>query len=201
MKLYEALPNHVMVGRKKVKLDLDFRNVLRMLNTLERRDLMPDAREWIAIRCVCKRPVNGTLEAVKQLLFSETPTKKNSKRVTSFEQDAGLIRAAFRQVYGINLWKDKLHWLEFIELLHGIPDGNRYAETISIRVREMPEPTKYNLKEREALAKAKAAVALHLSDNEMEDNYQQGVMNIFNVLMRNAKEVKEECQMDGSNLK
>ena len=70
MKLYDRLPDHVMVGRKKVKLDLDFRNVLHMLETLERRDLLPDAREYIALRFICRKPVNGTLEAVKKLLFT-----------------------------------------------------------------------------------------------------------------------------------
>lgn len=200
MKLYEKLPDHVMVGRKKVKLDLDFRNVLRMLETLERRDLMPDAREYIAVRFICRKPVNGTLEAVKKLLFPDAP-KSSGKKVTNFEQDADLIRAAFRQVYGINLWTAKLHWLEFTELLHGIPDGNRYADTISIRVREMPEPTKYNQKEREALAKAKAAVALKMTEEETESNYQQGVQNIFDFLLTNAKEVKKPCQTDGSSLK
>ena len=200
MKLYEKLPDHVMVGRKKVRLDLDFRNVLRMLETLERRDLMLDAREYIAVRFICKRPVKGTLEAVKKLLFPPAP-KNSGKKATSFEQDAPLIRAAFRQVYGINLWTDKLHWCEFTELLRGIPDGNRYAETINIRVREMPEPTKYNLKEREALAKAKAAVALKMTEEEAESNYQQGVQNIFDFLLTNAKEVKEPCRTDGSSLK
>ena len=199
MKLYERLPDHVTVGRKKVRLDLDFRNVLRMLETLERRDLMPEAREWIALRFICRRPVKGTLEAVKKLLFPGD-NKSGGKRVTSFDQDADLIRAAFRQTYGINLWTAKLHWCEFAELLRGIPDGNRYAETVNIRAREMPEPTKYNAKEREALAKAKAAVALKLTDEEAENNYQQGVQNIFDFLMTNAKEVKP-CQTDGSSLK
>ena len=142
MKLYDRLPDFVTVGKKRVKVDLDFRNVLRMMETLQRDDLMPEAREWIAVRCVCKHPIKGTLDAVKQLLFSE-PVKKDAKRVTSFEQDAGLIRAAFRQTYGINLWTDKLHWLEFTELLAGVPEGTRYCETIGIRVREMPEPTKW----------------------------------------------------------
>ena len=200
MKLYERLPDSVMVGRKKVKLDLDYRNVLRMLETLQRDDLLPDAREWRAVRCVCRKPVNGTLEAVKKLLFPDTP-KATGKRVTSFEQDADLIRAAFRQVYGINLWTDRLHWLEFIELLHGIPDGNRYAETISIRVREMPEPTKYNRKEREWLAKAKVSVALRMTEKEEKENYQRMVQNIFHILLPNAKEVKKECQTDVSSLK
>lgn len=199
MKLCERLPDHVMVGKKKVRLDLDFRNVLRMMETLGRDDLMPDARDWQAVRCVCRRPRPGTLDAVKKLLF-KPGGGGSGKKVTSFEQDAELIRAAFRQVYRINLWTDRLHWFEFTELLHGIPEGSRYSETIGIRVREMPSPTKYNAKEREWLAKAKAAVALKMTDREIEDQYNRDVQNIFHVLLPHAKEV-EPCQTDGSSLK
>lgn len=199
MKLYERLPDSVTVGRKRVRLDLDFRNVLRLLDTMKRDDLMPEARDWIAVRCVCRHPVPGTLQAVKELLFSNPP-KNDGKRVTSFEQDAGLIRAAFRQVYGIDLWRDKLHWCEFTELLQGIPEGNRYAETIGIRVREMPEPTKWNAKEREWLARAKASVALKRTEKEIEEDYQQSVKNVFDAILPHAKEVKP-CLTDGSSLK
>ena len=200
MKLYDHLPDSVMVGKKRVKLDLDFRNVLRLLDSLARDDLMPEAKEWIAARCVCKRPVAGTLKAVEELLFADPP-KNSGKRITSFEQDAPLIRAAFRQVYGIDLWRDKLHWFEFTELLQAIPDGNRYAETIGIRCREMPAPNKWNAKEREWLAKAKAAVALKRTEKEIADDYERSVREIFNALLPFAKEVNEECQTDASSLK
>ena len=200
MKLFESLPDSVMVGRKKVRLDLDFRNVLRLMDTLARDDLMPDAKEWLAVKCVCKRPVPGTLAEVRKLLFADPP-KGDGKRVTSFEQDAPLIRAAFRQVYGINLWKDKLHWFEFAELLHGIPEGNRYAETIGIRVREMPTPTKYNAKEREWLARATASVALKRTDKEIEEDYQQSVKNVFAALLPHAKKEVKPCLTEESNLK
>ena len=199
MKLHERLPDFVMVGRKKVKLDLDFRNVLRMMETLERADLLPEAREWVALRCICRKPVKGLLEAVKPLLF-ENSKKANGKRVTSFTQDAGLIRAAFRQCFGIDLWRDKLHWLEFRELLSAIPEGNRYAETIGIRVREMPEPTKWNLKERQWLAQAKASVALELTEEERQKQYEQGVADLFRALLPHAKEVKP-CQTEELSLK
>jgi hypothetical protein len=199
MKLYERLPDSVIVGRKRVKLDLDFRNVLRLMETLQRDDLMPEARDWLAVKCVCRKPVKGTLQAVKELLFKDPP-KGDGKRVTSFEQDAGLIRAAFRQVYGINLWTDSLHWIEFTELLQGIPEGNRYMETIGIRVREMPEPTKWNAKERAWLAKAKASVALNRTEQELEADYQRDVKSVFDALLPRAKEVKP-CLTEGSNLK
>lgn len=192
MKLYERLPDHVTVGRKRIRVDLDFRNVLRLLETLQRDDLMPEAREWLAVRCVCRRPVDGALNAVRQLLFSEPPKENSGERVTSFEQDAGLIRAAFRQTYGINLWTEKIHWFEFVELLRGVPEGTRYMETIGIRVREMPAPTKYNLKEREWLAKAKKSVALQLTEKEINEKYQAGVRSVFHALLPIAKEVNKD---------
>lgn len=192
MKLHERLPDSVMVGKKRVKLDLDFRNVLRMMEILARDDLMPEARDWNALRCICKHPKPGTLVEVKKLLFANPP-KNDGKRVTSFEQDAGLIRAAFRQVYGIDLWRDRLHWFEFSELLQGIPEGNRYAETIGIRVREMPEPTKWNAKERAWLMEAKQRVAIKRTDEEIANDYQRDVKNVFDALLPFArKEVTED---------
>jgi hypothetical protein len=130
----------------------------------------------------------------------EDSKKQTGKRVTSSTQDAGLIRAAFRQCYGIDLWRDKLHWLEFRELLNAIPEGNRYAETIGIRVREMPEPTKWNLKERQWLAQAKASVALEISEEERQQNYEQSVADLFHALLPHAKEVKP-CQTEELSLK
>ena len=186
MKLFERLPDFIMVGRKRVRLDLDFRNVLRLMDILAREDLLPDAKEYLAAKCVCRKPVPGMMPELKKLLFPNPP-KNDGKRVTSFEQDAPLIRAAFRQVYGINLWKDSLHWFEFSELLQGIPEGNRYAETIGIRVREMPAPTKWNAKEREWLARAKASVALKRTEKEIAEDYQQSVKNIFDALLPHAK--------------
>ena len=192
MKLQDSLPDSVIVNGKRVRLDLDFRKVLRMIETLERSDLMPEARDYLAIRCICRHPKPGTLDAVKKLLFTH---KRNAdgKKLTSFEQDASLIRAAFRQTYGIDLYRDRLHWIEFTELLQGIPEGTRFAETVSIRAREMPSPTKYNAKEREWLAKAKSAVALEIPEEERMKNYNRDVLNIFAALEARAKEVKRDA--------
>ena len=94
-----------------------------------------------------------------------------------------MIRSAFRQEYGIDLFREKLHWLEFKELLQNLPDGNRYEEVIGIRARPLPAPTKYNAKEREWLMKAKQSVALHLTEQEQEKKYDADVGKIFAGLM------------------
>ena len=90
-----------------------------------------------------------------------------------------MIRAAFRQAYGIDLYRDRVHWMEFQALLAALPEGSRYSEVLGIRAREMPPATKYNQAEREWLAKAKAACALEMSDDERERAYAEGVKSVF----------------------
>lgn len=184
MKLQDTLPNGVTVDGRFYKMDFDFRNVLRMMDELDRDDVMPEARAYNAIKCLTNRPKNvpKVLEAVKGLLFQEKP-KKDAQKVTDFVQDAGMIRAAFRQAYGIDLYRDRLHWIEFSEMLNAIPEGSRYAEVVGIRVRPMPAPTKWNAQEREWLMKAKADVAIHLSEKEQAKKYQEDVAKVFSGLM------------------
>ena len=183
MKLQDRLPDGVTVDGRFYRLDLDFRNVLHMMDELTREDVMPEAREYNALRCLTRRPrnVSKVLAAVRDLLF-EKPPKRDSPRVTDFVQDAGMIRAAFRQAYGIDLYRDRLHWLEFRELLNAIPEGSRYSEVVGIRARPIPPATKWNAEERSWLLKAKADVALHLTDEEQAKKYSEDVGKVFSAL-------------------
>lgn len=189
MKLQDRLPDGVTVDGGFYRLDFDFRNVLKMMETLARDDLMPDAREYRALKCLTRHPrnVSKVLAAVRALLF-EKPPKADAKKVTDFVQDAGLIRAAFRQEYGIDLYREKLHWIEFRELLNAIPEGNRYSEVIGIRVRPIPSPTKWNGEERAWLIKAKADVSLDMSEEEQREKYQRDVAGIAAALLAWAGE-------------
>ena len=188
MKLQDRLPQGVEVDGKFYKLDFDFRKVFQMIEILDRDDMLPEAKAYKALCCLCKRPKNSfkVLGAVKALLF-KAPRKTGGQRVTDFIQDAGLIRAAFRQAYGIDLYRDRLHWIEFTELMNALPEGSRYAEVIGIRARPMPEPTQWNKKEREWLMQAKADVALELSEDEIAEEYKRGVANLAALLKTMAK--------------
>lgn len=189
MRLQDRLPDGVTVDGKFYKLDFDFRNVLRMIEELGRDDIIPEARSWRAVHCLTKHPKNEdkVLDAVQKLLFDEPP-KKDAQKVTDFEQDAGLIRAAFRQSYGIDLYRERLHWIEFTELLNAIPEGSRFSEVVGIRARPLPSPTKWNAEEREWLMKAKANVALHMSESDRDKQYQKDVANIAAALMAWSKQ-------------
>ena len=190
LRLQERLPETVTVRGKRWRLDMEFRNVLRMLDVMNREDLTPEARDYLAAGCLMpgrKKPprdageVRELLDAVKDVLFEKEPARKG-KKITSFEQDAGLIRAAFRQCYGIDLYRERLHWIEFSELLNGLPEGSRYSDVLGIRARPLPAPNKWNRQERENLMKAKAACALKLSGREAERDYSNTVADIFHVL-------------------
>lgn len=202
LKLFDRLPDSVTVDGKRYKCDFDFRNVLRMLDVMQRDDIYPDARDYLCARCCVKNVPNDASKlyaALCAVLFPETPTA-GGKRLTSYEQDAGLIRSAFRQVYHIDLFRDRVHWLEFVELMQYLPEGCRYEETIGIRARPMPAATKYNAKEREWLLKAKQSVALHLNEREQVQKYDKDVSGVFAGIMgmiqkaeaaENAAEKKE----------
>lgn len=194
MKLFERLPEGVTVGGRFYKCDFDFRNVLRMLEIMQRDDLVPDARDYVCVKCVIRRKMRlktavKVYPVLSDLLFGKPPEqgKNGAQRLTSFEQDAPLIRAAFRQVYGIDLFRDRLTWFEFTELLQGLPEGSRYEETVGIRARPLPAPTKYNAKEREWLIKAKASVALHLNEHEQAKKYDADAGRIFDGIMSMTK--------------
>lgn len=192
MKLQDRLPDALTVRGKKYRLKPDFRNVLDMLETLSRDDLIPEARNYQAARCVVKRPpkndaVCGELLDEFQKVFFPEAKKDTGKKLTSFEQDADLIRGAFRQEYGIDLYRARLHWMEFTCLLGCLPEGSRYTEIIGIRARPMPKPTRYNAEERRALAQAKASCAIRLSEKERERNLQAGLRRTAESLLALAK--------------
>lgn len=187
MKIYDGLPNSVTVNGKRIKLDLSWQNVLKMLDALSEEHLFPEAREYRAMKCVCKHPKDGMCSAVLELLgFGQD--KQERQRITDLDQDADMIRAAFMQTYGINLYRDKLHWFEFTAFLSCIPEGSKYAEVLSIRARPIPEANKYNAKEREWLVRAKSEYALQLSDKEREKKYNESVKNIGAFLIALAGE-------------
>ena len=193
-KLFDRLPDGVTVDGKFYKCDFDFRNVLKMLDVMQMQELTPAARDYHCVKCVFSghlpaRRVADVYSSICNLLFEKTP--ENGEKLMSFEQDAALIRAAFRQVYKIDLFRDSLTWFEFTELLHALPEGNRFTEIVGIRARPLPSPTKWNGKEREALIKAKRSVALKMDEREQARKYKRDVARVFDVVFSWAQSFNE----------
>lgn len=192
MRINDRIPTHIEAGGRRYRIDTDFRNVIRMNEIMARVDLTDEARDWLALRCMMRHPPRRRsrqielLKALRELLFGDRRGASDNKKITDIDQDAELIFAAFYQEYGINLWRDHLSWFEFTALLAGIAEGTRYSDVLTIRARPMPKPTKWNAEERAWLAKAKAAHALELTDEEMAENYERSVQSIFDGLLSMA---------------
>lgn len=187
IRLYEGLPDSVTVDGRVYKCDFDFRNVLKMLDIMQREDLVLAARDYLCVKCVYSHRIplktaSKVYDALCDLLF-EKAAETASERLMSYEQDAGLIRSAFRQVYHIDLFRDRLHWFEFNELMQNLPEGNRFEEIVSIRARPLPSPNKYNQKEREWLLKAKQSCRIHMTEQEQAKKYDSDVSKIFTGLL------------------
>lgn len=198
MKLQERLPDRITVGKRVYRVDLDFRNVLRMMEIMGRDDLIPEARDYLALRCVMKRPPKdaaGAMAVLTPILFQNGKrrgaSEQDQKRLTDFVQDADMIRAAFLQVYGINLWRDRLHWLEFTALLSSLPEGTRYTEVVGIRARPIPAGNQYNQAEREWLINAKRVYALETDDEQSAALISSAVGSLAQVLISMAEQGKE----------
>ena len=55
LRLFDKLPESVTVGGKTFRCDFDFRNVLKMLDIMQREDIYPDARDFLCVKCVIPR--------------------------------------------------------------------------------------------------------------------------------------------------
>lgn len=191
--LTERLPDRIKVHGKTYRLKPDFRNVLNMMEMLGRTDIIQEARTYQALRCVMRHPPKDdrlcaeVMQEFRKVFSLEGVSGKTEKRLTSFKQDADLIRGAFRQAYHIDLFREKLHWLEFSCLLACLPEGSRYTEIIGIRARPIPKLTKYNKEEREAIIKAKQAHKLDLDENEIALNFNNSINGIAQFMISKAR--------------
>ena len=193
MRLREELVYKIRVGKKTYRLKTDFRDVLKMLDILGDRELTEIARIDLALRAVVKRPPNRTKDqllvflAARAALIRPPKNKGDGEKMTDFDQDADMIRAAFRQAYGIDLYRSRLHWTEFTELLNNLPSGTRYSDVLEIRARPLPEATKWNGKQRQALIEAKMRYGIEKTVEEQKKSYQRGVNHLAESLLRMAK--------------
>lgn len=207
MRLAERLPDRVVSGGKSYHADFDFRRVFAMMDIMADPAILPAARVRLAVAEVVTRPPKKTegcaalYAEINRVLFGSAPAKVSGEKLTDLDHDADLIRAAFLQAYGINLWRDSLHWHEFSSLLSALPQGSRYAEILGIRARPIPDATKYNTAEREWLMKAKAACALPMTDEERQSIYAQGVRAMAEGMIDYARAQKagsgSEVKKDG----
>ena len=185
MNIYDPYPQEVECGGWVYRLNLAYDRVLRAIDAQEIDELTDEDR--LALQCELlladgeKVPDSAEEQAaLVAAVFSLFPKKKktaHSERVLDLHQDAAMIRSAFFRM-GIDLTRQKIHFFQFLELLADIPQDTALARVIDIRQRPLPKPTKYNGEEIARLQKAKADVALEISDEERRDQFMNSLKRL-----------------------
>lgn len=182
MKLYETYPERVELNGKVYEIDLDFRNVLRAFD-LAKGDWTEREQLELSIILLLKHPEErpadiGEQAALLSAIFSLFPKKESDgEKVIDLEQDAGMIRSAFFRL-GIDLTNDKVHFFRFMEILSDLPQDTALMRTVEIRQRKMPKPNAHNQEEIAALAKAKARVAIRMSEDEQRRRFAESLRRV-----------------------
>lgn len=183
MNIYDPYPDSVELDGKTYLLDLSYDVVLFALDVAEDERLTRAQR--IAAQCEIlireSKDIPEDTETQQRLLqlvygLFSGDDHSNSERSIDFHQDAGMIRSAFFRI-GVDLAKDKIHFLRFLELLGDLPEDTALMRTVSIRTRPLPKPNKNNAEQIAALQKAKAKVAIRYSDEERRRHFFEALKN------------------------
>lgn len=185
MNIYDAYPETVSVDGKTYKLNLAYDRVLMALDLQEDNALTPADR----LETQCALLVDGyrlgsmsvgeqqrILCAIFEMFPKPDPEEKSGERYIDFHQDAAKIRSAFFRI-GIDLLKDKIHIFQFLELLADLPSDTALMRTIEIRQKPIPKPNKDNAEQIAALQKAKARVAIKMSEEERRKRFAESLKN------------------------
>ena len=116
----------VRVGDRFFEINTDFRVWIEVSNQLERDDLSDFEKICMLLVMGYKKELPQNIDAAIEALFDFFSMGKRGSapsshtQVLSFSQDEGFIYAAFMQQYGIDLYKDNLHWHQFLQLLNSL---------------------------------------------------------------------------------
>ena len=185
MNIYDPYPETIELDGKEYRLNMDFSRVLRVIDLsddpglttadrieLQARLLLSDDRE-------CPPDINAQarlVAAAMDLIPKGDNDGKTKERYIDFHQDAALIRSAFFRI-GVDLTRDRLHINQFLELLGDLPSDTALMRTIDIRRKPIQKPTKYNADQIAELQKAKARVAIKLSEEERRAQFAESLKN------------------------
>jgi hypothetical protein len=141
--LIESLPEAVEIEGQTVEIDSDFRAALRVILAFEDATLADLEKQAILLDNLYPTLPDNVGQAFEQgikfLNGGEVDPDDEGMpgpRLYSFERDANLIFAAFRQTHGIDLQAvAQLHWWVFLALFNDLGAETTFCQLISLRKR------------------------------------------------------------------
>lgn len=183
MQINDPQKKEIEFHGKMLPVNLSFDAVLNAASILQDESMTEmdraDIAAWFLTPAWLKKEEKAVF--VETVFSGFAQNEKYGEKCIDFDQDAGRIRAAFRQAYGIDLADSigRLSWQEFVDLLGAVPSDTRLAEYIRIRTMPIPARTKCNGEAISAILKAKSECAIKTNTNE---NVQESFYRMFDAL-------------------
>lgn len=173
MNIYDAYPDTVTVDGEVLRVNFGFDRILKVIDVQNMDDLTTiDKLDLQSALLFDDPPETPEKQAMAiSAVFDLLPkSDSNEERYIDFRQDAKMIRSAFFRI-GIDLTKNKIHFLQFLELLGDLPTDTALMRTVDIRRRPIPKITESNKEYVNELLQAKARCAIKMSDEERRERF------------------------------
>lgn len=185
MNIYDPYPDSITIRGKQICLNLAYDRVLMALDVQDMDELLPGDR--LELQCELlladKEPIPETaleqaeiLTEIFKTIFPQREDNTPKEKYLDFHQDAGMIRSAFFRI-GIDLTKDHIHFMQFMELLKDLPSDTALMRTLEIRMKPVPKFDGHNQEQIDAILRAKQRVALKISEEERMAKFAASLKN------------------------
>ena len=115
----------------------DYRVGIQIALCLEDRQLNDNERTFMALSLLYGRglpPLEAALVGMDWYMRCGQPRSEGGgKQMLWLDYDAARIYASFRQTFGIEIHRSKLHWFEFMSMLDSLDEDSSLAHAMQIR--------------------------------------------------------------------
>lgn len=187
--LGQALPCSVTVAGEACPLDTDWRIGVRMETLLLDESVEEEQKSLLVLNLYfpdfSRRPgfylshLEESLESCYRFYQGGQPPQERSqsrKRVYDFDQDEGLLAAAFLADYGIDLTDPglKLHWHRFLALFSGLREEDTISRIMSIRA---ADTGKMKGEERDWYTRMQRKYAIRQKEDPLQAQVEQALLS------------------------
>ncbi len=131
-------------------------------------------------------PLNAkTMKALVNFFAPEKNAKQSTSEPSSrkkqfdYDFDAGLIYAAFRQQYGIDLTKVDMHWWLFKALFESLSDETHFGKVLQYRGMDLSSIKNKDMKKHYERMKRVYALPDERTEDEKERDFAEGLASVF----------------------
>lgn len=137
------MPTAVEINGIEYPINSDFRTCLRIILAFEDEELTNNEKAMLLLDNLYPEIPHDQIEATRQgmkflnggKVADEDEEEGGGPRLYSFEKDANLIFAAFRQTHGIDLETVEMHFWKFLALFMDLGSETTFCQLIGLRKR------------------------------------------------------------------